>query len=52
MTCGYPFIPIISIMPFNFFTSFGYFKTRREHDAAVRTIAKSLKPAVFLLWIT
>lgn len=29
---------------FNFFTSFGYFKTRREHDAAVRTIAKSLKP--------
>lgn len=29
---------------FNFFTSFGYFKTRREHDAAVRTIAKSIKP--------
>ena len=29
---------------FNFFTSFGYFKTRREHDAAIRTIAKSLKP--------
>ena len=29
---------------FNFFTSFGYFKTRREHDDAVRTIAKSLKP--------
>ncbi|HMK27362.1 MAG TPA: class I SAM-dependent methyltransferase [Chitinophagaceae bacterium] len=30
---------------FNFFTSFGYFKTRREHDDAIRTIAKSLKPA-------
>lgn len=29
---------------FNFFTSFGYFKTRREHDDAVRTIAKSLRP--------
>jgi len=29
---------------FNFFTSFGYFKTRREHDAAMRTIARGLKP--------
>ena len=29
---------------FNFFTSFGYFKTRREHDDAIRTIAQSLKP--------
>lgn len=29
---------------FNFFTSFGYFKTQREHDNAVRTIAQSLKP--------
>ncbi|MDP4264207.1 MAG: methyltransferase domain-containing protein [Bacteroidota bacterium] len=29
---------------FNFFTSFGYFRTRREHDAAIRTIASSLKP--------
>jgi SAM-dependent methyltransferase len=28
---------------FNFFTSFGYFKTRREHDNAIRTIAQSLK---------
>ena len=28
---------------FNFFTSFGYFKTRREHDDSIRTIAKSLK---------
>jgi SAM-dependent methyltransferase len=29
---------------FNFFTSFGYFRTRREHDAAIRTITRSLKP--------
>jgi SAM-dependent methyltransferase len=29
---------------FNFFTSFGYFKTRREHDDAIRTITKSLQP--------
>jgi len=29
---------------FNCFTSFGYFRTRREHDDAVRTIARSLKP--------
>ena len=29
---------------FNFFTSFGYFNTRREHDDAIRTIANSLKP--------
>lgn len=29
---------------FNFFTSFGYFNTRREHDDAIRTISKSLKP--------
>lgn len=28
---------------FNFFTSFGYFNTRREHDDAIRTIAKSLQ---------
>lgn len=27
---------------FNFFTSFGYFKTRREHDNSIRTIAQSL----------
>ena len=27
---------------FNFFTSFGYFRTRREHDAAIRTIAQSV----------
>ena len=29
---------------FNFFTSFGYFKTRREHDDAIRTISNGLKP--------
>lgn len=28
---------------FNFFTSFGYFRTRREHDNAIRTISLSLK---------
>lgn len=28
---------------FNFFTSFGYFNTRREHDDTIRTIANSLK---------
>lgn len=28
---------------FNFFTSFGYFKTRREHNNAIRTISQSLK---------
>src|SRR5215203_861830 len=34
---------------FNFFTSFGYFKTRREHDDAIRTIANGLKPGGCLL---
>lgn len=28
---------------FNFFTSFGYFKTNREHNNAIRTIAQGLK---------
>ena len=28
---------------FNFFTSFGYFKTKREHNNAIRTIAQALK---------
>ena len=28
---------------FNFFTSFGYFLTRREHNDAIKTIAQSLK---------
>jgi len=35
---------------FNFFTSFGYFDTRREHDDAVRTIAQSLKPGGCVLF--
>jgi SAM-dependent methyltransferase len=35
---------------FNFFTSFGYFKTQRENDNAIRTIAQSLKPkGVFVM---
>ena len=35
---------------FNFFTSFGYFNTRREHDNAIRTIAQSIKPGgVFVI---
>jgi len=34
---------------FNFFTSFGYFRTRREHDAAIRTISRSLNPGGTLL---
>lgn len=29
---------------FNFFTSFGYFRTKREHDNAIRTITQSLVP--------
>jgi SAM-dependent methyltransferase len=28
---------------FNLFTSFGYFRTQREHDNAIRTISQSLK---------
>ncbi len=28
---------------FNFFTSFGYFKTQREHDNAIRSIAEAIK---------
>jgi SAM-dependent methyltransferase len=34
---------------FNFFTSFGYFKTRREHDNAIRTIAQSIKQNGFFV---
>lgn len=34
---------------FNFFTSFGYFDTRREHDDAIRTLVNSLKPEGTLL---
>jgi SAM-dependent methyltransferase len=29
---------------FNFFTSFGYFRTEREHYNAIRTIANALRP--------
>lgn len=29
---------------FNFFTSFGYFRTEREHTNAIRTISQALKP--------
>lgn len=35
---------------FNFFTSFGYFGTRREHDDAIRTISASLKPNGVILF--
>ena len=34
---------------FNFFTSFGYFRTRREHDDAIRSISRSLKPGGVLV---
>lgn len=35
---------------FNFFTSFGYFRTQREHDDSIRTIAQSLRPhGIFVL---
>ncbi|MFL5740998.1 MAG: class I SAM-dependent methyltransferase [Flavisolibacter sp.] len=35
---------------FNFFTSFGYFATRRENDDAVGSVARSLKPTGMLLF--
>ena len=35
---------------FNFFTSFGYFATRREHDDAVRSVSRSLKSTGLLLF--
>jgi SAM-dependent methyltransferase len=35
---------------FNFFTSFGYFPTRREHDDAMRTIVQSLKSTGIVLF--
>jgi SAM-dependent methyltransferase len=35
---------------FNFFTSFGYFETEREHNNTIRTISQSMKPGgVFVL---
>ncbi|HEX6334229.1 MAG TPA: class I SAM-dependent methyltransferase, partial [Flavisolibacter sp.] len=35
---------------FNFFTSFGYFTTRRENDDAIRTLAQSLTPRGLVLF--
>jgi SAM-dependent methyltransferase len=35
---------------FNFFTSFGYFNTRREHDDAMRSIASSVKPGGYIIF--
>jgi SAM-dependent methyltransferase len=34
---------------FNFFTSFGYFRTQRENDNALRTMVQSLKPSGVLI---
>ena len=34
---------------FNFFTSFGYFKTSKEHNDTIRTISKSLKQNGFFV---
>jgi len=34
---------------FNFFTSFGYFDTRREHDNAMRTMSQSLTGKGYLI---
>jgi SAM-dependent methyltransferase len=34
---------------FNFFTSFGYFKTERDHQLAVNTFAQALKPGGLLV---
>ena len=36
---------------FNFFTSFGYFRSRRENENAVRTVADALKHGEPLYWI-
>lgn len=38
-----PFLINYFDFAFNFFTSFGYFKTSREHNNTIRTIAQSLK---------
>lgn len=35
---------------FNFFTSFGYFATQREHDDAMRTITGCVKPGGIILF--
>ncbi len=34
---------------FNFFTSFGYFRTQREHDNAIHCIATALKPGGYFV---
>lgn len=34
---------------FNFFNSFGHYRTRREHDDSVRTIGGSLKPGGIMM---
>jgi len=34
---------------FNFFSGFGYYNTQREHDAAIRTIANSLRTGGYLM---
>ena len=34
---------------FNFFSGFGYYKTQREHDAAIRTVANSLKTGGYFM---
>ncbi|MBI3883116.1 MAG: methyltransferase domain-containing protein, partial [Sphingobacteriales bacterium] len=34
---------------FNFFTSFGYFKTKREHNNAIRTMAQAIKSNGYLV---
>ena len=44
-----PFLINYFDFAFNFFTSFGFFKTRREHDDAIRTIANCLKPGGILV---
>jgi SAM-dependent methyltransferase len=41
----YPFWINYFDYAFNFFTSFGYFATKREHDDSMRTITASLKPS-------
>ena len=39
-----PFVINYFDFAFNFFTSFGYFNTLREHENSLRTIAQSVKP--------
>lgn len=34
---------------FNFFTSFGYFRTQREHDNAIHCIATAIKPGGYFV---